>query len=210
MTGLTLSGEALSASNDYLAKALTITSGGRTAIRDEYDFYLLHGLELSVMVPLALLKQQRIEGVSPRWPESGTEDAFRRSVETALRETLAVKILAMLRAIATVPAFVSPMPIADVQMSALRGRLTERGFNASLVQMFESLSRDIVAGFDATFIPQPMATRDTDGIATQGHHSQQPARFTIQQPGDHDKHMDAEYGAAVLRDFFAAAPGACE
>jgi hypothetical protein len=212
MRDLSLSEDALVATNPALLKSLELTSGGRTEIRDEYDCYLLHGLELTIAIPLLILRKLRTERATPRWPAPapapapGAQEAFRAMVAAAIRETIAVKILTMLRQITSAPIFVSPGPVSHLQLSKLREWLVERQAAASLTSLFEILCAETAAALDARFLPQPAITREADGMATQQIYSQRPARFGVKEPAEDKSHMDAEYGAAVLRDFLAAAP----
>jgi hypothetical protein len=70
--------------------------------------------------------------------------------------------------------------------------------------MFEASCTEIANAMNATFVPQPTETRDEDGLATKPIYSKRPARFTVEQPVEDKSHMNAEYGAAVLRDVLKA------
>jgi hypothetical protein len=205
MTGIALSGGALVATNEALLKSLKTTSGGHTAIRSEYDCYVIHGLELSVTIPLLLMRTRKTGGDITHLSAHGESSALREQVAAAIKETIAVKILTMLRKITSAPAFLSPAPISSLQLPALRERLAARGRNEGVIQMFEGLCREVAEGADARFLPQPACTRTADGMATQQIYSQRPARFKITQPVEDKSHMNAQYGVAVLRDFLAAA-----
>lgn len=206
MRSLSLSNGALIAENELLALSLQRTSGGREAIRDEYDCYLLHGLELSIVIALLMIRARKTDPAVPPWPPEKQDDAFHGALASAIRNTNAAKILMKLRQITTAPIFLSPAPVSSVQLPALRARLVKRKESKSLVQLFETMCREIAQDRTAQFVAQPEITRDMDGIATRPDYSQSPARFSAALEGVEDKsHMNAEYGAAVLRDFLTAA-----
>ena len=206
MQNLELSGNRIVAGNESLASSLERTSNGRTAIDDNFDVYFIHGLELSLAVPLLMIRDLKTDPTLPEWPPQDGDDSFRKGLRTTLRRSISGRILKMLREITRAPVFLSPAPVSSQQLPALRERLVRCEENMRLVEMFETECNALARRMNAIFIPQPLVTRDADGVATRPVYSQSPARFNAALAVVEDKsHMNAEYGAAVLRDFLRAA-----
>jgi hypothetical protein len=160
---------------------------------------------LSLLIPLLRIRDHKTDPALPQWPPPESGGAFQPALRAALHETTAARILTMLRKITHAPVFLSPAPVSSLQLPALRTRLARRNESERLVRMFEEECHNLAQSGDAGFLPQPLSTRDEDGIATKAAYSQQPARFNTREAAPDKSHMNSEYGAAVLRDFLAAA-----
>jgi hypothetical protein len=206
MRDLALSGNRIVPGNESLASFLERTSNGRIAIDGKFDVYLVHGLEISLAVPLLMIRALKTDPTLPEWPPQDGDDSFRKSLRAALRRSISARIVKMLREITRAPVLFSPAPVSAAQLPDLRQRLVRRDENTRLVEMFEDECSALARRMDAIFLPQPLVTRGDDGVATKPAYSQSPARFSAALAAVEDKsHMNAEYGAAVLRDFLRAA-----
>jgi hypothetical protein len=194
----------LEASDDDLERHLMITSGGQTRIAGDYDHYLIHGLEFGLSLVLELCRG--VPGMqNPKgWQARVTAASFTDTADAAIRNSLAIRTAAKLRQITAAPITLSPTPVSSARYSNLRRRLSENANAQAVAAVFSNACRRAVREMNGRFLPQPAETLDADGLATKPAYSREPARFLIRNPSDDAAHMNAEYGAAVLRNLPAS------
>lgn len=200
MRGLAVTGDALAASNPVLEMALTRTSGGLNKIDGHYDRYVVHGLELG----LGLVLEAFVTNFSCH--EHGNRMAwlahpsFADILRAALRNSMSVHIMNLLRQISNAPIVFSPTAMSEKKYKQIRNRLSETGHAAVLLDIFSSAVQDLERDLNASFLPQPTDTLCDDRMATKEIYSVDPARFAVRGQPDDNAHMNAAYGAAVVRD----------
>lgn len=194
----------LGSEDPEVTRILLMISGGAERIDAAYDVYALHGMHLSVIQALDLLRQMPgVRGTSR--PEFVATPEFRAELRSAIEGSIAVGNLRKLREITRAPAFVSPTPMADARMQPLRRRLVDYETAQPLADLFDEMCSLVCRDLDARFVPQPPQTRFGDGLATKAEYSLNAARFSHkaeQIVREDASHMNAQYGreagAAIL------------
>ncbi len=196
---------ALAPGNKRLEKSLAKGAEGRTAIAGDYDAYLVCGLRCSVHRAVGARRNVRDTGEDRRWPAS--ESAWRDAVVAVLRDTPAAALIAKIGEIARVPVVLiaAPMPRDGDDLGRLSA-LRHRKQGEVVASVFHAACDAFAREFGAQYFPQPSDTLATPlttsrGYATGGLH------LTAGRDDDH-AHMNADYGAAVLRDALQRLTGA--
>lgn len=162
-------------SSEKLREALIKTSGGRHRIvTARYDVFFLCGLKLTIN----LLRP-------------GETDA---SMFAKVDGSPLASALRKLRQCTTRPVVVVPQPFSvrpGGSYSASRRAL-----------VFDNACHRLASENASTFLPQPEETRDATGIGTLAKFARSAAR--LGGGTDDGAHMNADYGAIVLRAAFAA------
>jgi hypothetical protein len=192
---------ALSSDAPEIVRYLTLVSGGLDRIDGTYDVYVLHAMHLGIAVALTTLREMRGAG-SPA-VILGTQD-FRAALRNSFENSIAVTTLHKLRQITDAPAIVSPVPLLPTQFVWLRERLVELKIAGSLARLFVEECTALCRNLGAKFVPQPLETLDSDGLATKAEYTKNAARFSARAAEGDTLHMNAQYGAAVIAAVSAA------
>ena len=204
MRELAVSGDALVASSPVLENALIGTSGGLTRIDGHYDRYVVHGLELGMGLALEASATSFSPGEHRNRMAWLAHPSFADVLRTALRDSLSVQIMRLLRQISSAPIIFSPTAMPEKKYKEFRNRMSQTEYADVLPNVFSAAMRDLESELNARFLPQPAETLCDDRIGTKEIYSADPARFTAGGRTDDNAHMNAPYGAAVVRDLLRA------
>ena len=177
------------------------------AIAPDYDRYLLCGMDYSLYYAMNKLMRFRSEdqAADNRAPLSGA--CYRLAMTGCLRATVSMQVARKLRAITALPMSIVPGPrISDATELKLYPKLEETGDAERIAGYFAAASDTLCREVDAQIVGQPPETL-RDPLRTLAVYAKDaPREFDeIARPeGWKDyQHMNAEYGALVLRALFA-------
>ncbi len=195
ITSLTVRDDALVPTTEALRKRITRTSGGLETIAGSYDCYLLCGLDLR-LGKVAEMKKLRGMDARPSSTDPG-EDIPSEELGLGVRATIAMRTLQMLRQITDAPVGIIPTPLPA---SDHPSRPTPHQGARRLQDVFLTACAKVALEVQAQFIPQPSETLSDTGLSTRAEYARSPERLFFQQDVDDYSHMNAEYGAIVLRN----------
>jgi hypothetical protein len=189
-------------------KRLAVTSGKNGDIEAGYDAYVVCGLTLSAMRALHAYNTRFTElRQAGRHKTAGIED-FAPAMELALRGAIAVDVAAKLRRITQAPVFLIATPYgAHVRHEHLWERLSARGHDEIVERAYDMACRKIAGESSVTFVPQPAETVDSNGFTTREAFFLFPLDYVRNERAEHT-HMNAAFGAIVLRDVLEKARAA--
>jgi hypothetical protein len=204
---LAVSGGRLVPSGDQLREYFVRTSGGKTEIADDYDHYLVCGLNWAVRLLLPSIGKYRCEDqvVDRRIPMSN--DSYGRLVRDLLRDFIATEILVKLRQITDRPIDMIPAPMPSEAIPAqIFARVRESGDAGRIAAHFLSAASSVAKDAGAGFLEQPAETL-SNPIQTLLGYSRGSIRtfkgnLDIAHGNADYQHMNAAYGALVLRAAF--------
>jgi len=163
-----------------LRKRIKVTSGGLETIAGSYDYYLICSL-----------------GFQAAWAPDEPDDVVLEKMRQAAPEQLAIRMVKMLREITRAPIGVIPTPRRSSEAPA--GKVKRDRMTRSMA-LFRAACDDVLGALHAELISQPAETLSEDGVSTKAEFARSPERlFFTQEDADHT-HMDASFGAIVLRD----------
>ena len=188
--------------SEQIRKRLAATSGKNGDIEAGYDAYVVCGLTLSAM--------RALHAYSTKFRElrqGGVED-FALAMEPALRGAIAVDVVAKLRQITKAPVFLVGTPYgAYVRHEQLWEKLKGRGHEEVMAQAYDMACRKIAGALSATFVPQPAETVAENGFTTREDFFLFALDYVRNEKAEHT-HMNAAFGAIVLRDVLEKARAA--
>jgi len=165
--------------SDVLRRRIVLSSGGLETIAGSYDYYLICGLGS---------RAPRL--IAPR------DDVLRERLRRFVDASLCVQTLKKLRAITHAPVGVIPSPRRSSEAPEATSN-NERVTRS--VTLFRLACEEAIEGLHAELFPQPAETLSEDGAYTKAEFARSPARLEIIHKGEDHSHMDASYGAIVLR-----------
>ena len=179
MTQLAVQDGVLVPLSDDLRKRMKHTSGGLETITGSYDYYLICGLGLR----------------GPRIADA-PDDIVLQSMLQAARDSLAVRTVKMLREITHAPIAVIPAPRRSTSApeALANPRRVPRG-----LRLFHTACETAFAEVHAELFSQPAETLSEGGAYTKAEFARSPERLFFTQEGEDHTHMDASFGAIVLR-----------
>ena len=210
-------------SDDSAARKTVENLVGRDAFQiDDYDFFVLSGLRLSVFPAIrffrahATLDLPGVDGFEAALAlETGLVSTAMMAdmVRARLSGTRALAIAAQLRSVTQVPIFVVPQPRPATQLLdegskyKLFKDLKERGHAETVSGYFDAAAEACCAAQNVTYLPQPVATM-SDGLFTASEFMVGSVRFAAKDGVAHDHddvlHANAAYGRRVLDQVCAA------
>ncbi len=164
---------------DDLRERMKQASGGLETISGSYDYYLICGLGLGV----------------PRAPDE-PDDVVLEKMRQAAPELLAVRTVKMLREITRAPIGVIPTPRRSPKEP--EAKATHKSVTRSIA-LFRSACEDVFGELHAELFPQPAETLSESGAYTKAEFARSPERLSFVQDGEDHTHLDASFGAIVLR-----------
>jgi hypothetical protein len=192
------------------AKLLQRTTGRSEFRIADYDYFALFGLDLSPAIAVKFSENFRIWRANARVSDKRllSRPAFIESVAGQLRRTLAIVVATKLRAATERPIFVVPQPCpVEGVLAPLRGGLFDLGktsgksirweaaaaMGTELYRLFVRAAQTTVSSLGISFLEQPAETRTLGILTKETYRYFDPAKKVDYA------HMNAEYGAAVLR-----------
>lgn len=203
MVGLTAVNQHLEPTDDIQRRYFRQTSGGRESIHANYDAYLFHAMQFGITRLEWFLSRERPENQKHDDRRPISDACFYDCVLGILRGTTATQTIAELRKITSAPATLTPqaMPSEDQTDSTL-AHLDSVGDAATVRDIFAAAASMLAREFDFAFLPQspetlagPCKTKRqycTGSVALAG-------GGRNAHPQDDYQHMNAEYGALLLR-----------
>jgi hypothetical protein len=184
------------------------TSGGEARIDGSYDRVLLCGMKFSIWRVLGVYKHCRAEDEKSDGRLPLSDPCYRRTLEDHLADTTCIATFKLLREIGATPVGIVPTPFPSEESDMLERRYQARarGDEARVAQHFadaaETLGRRL--GFapylaPASLLASPIATKaacakDSVGLRLD----------SVPHAQDEHNHMNAAYGAAMLRGILPA------
>jgi hypothetical protein len=207
---LAVRGDALVPEDAELREVLMRSCVFEPVIANDYDRYVLVGLDYSTYQVLLQLGGFRSEDQAADYRAPLSNECYLRAVTGVLRETVSMQVARKLRAITVRPMTIVPGPaISDANERKVYPRLEESGDSEKIANTFFAASNILAQELDATVARQPPETM-RDSLRTLAIYAKDaPREFgdTEQPPGWKDyQHMNAEYGALVWRSLLAT-PG---
>jgi hypothetical protein len=188
-----------------IRKRLAATSGKDGDIEGTYDAYVVCGLTLSSMRAMHAYNAKFVEMRQAAQYKTAGVDDFAQAMEPALRGAIAVDVIAKLRKITKAPIFLIGTPYgAHVRHEQLWEKLKARGHEAVVAQAYDAACKRIAAELSATFVPQPAETVAGNGFTTRETFFLFPLDYVRSEKAEHT-HMNASFGAIVLRDVLGKA-----
>lgn len=185
-----------------IRKRLAATSGKDGDIEAGYDAYVVCGLTLSSMRALHAYNANFAAS-----GKAGVQD-FARAMEPALRGAIAVDVIAKLRQITRAPIFLIGTPYgAFVRHEQLWEKLKSRGHEEAVARAYDATCNKIAEELSAVFVPQPPETVAENGFTTREAFFLFALDYVRGEKAEHT-HMNAGFGAVVLRDVLVKARAA--
>jgi hypothetical protein len=177
------------------------------AIAADCDRYLLCGMDYSIYQVMNKLMRFRSEDQAPDNRAPVSSACYRLAMTGCLRGTASMQVARKLRAITARPMTIVPAPrISDATELKLYPKLEETGDADRIADYFAAASDILCREVDAGIVEQPPETL-RDPLRTLAVYAKDAPREFDELPrpeGWKDyQHMNAAYGALVLRALFA-------
>jgi hypothetical protein len=181
------------------------TSGGRTAIEDVYDAYIVCGQGLGFYNAQYVYNRCRMPELEPLEDALElTREAFEAAVDEHQEKSRALQTLDKLRQITKAPLLVVAMPIPTREGKLpIWKKLERNGDKRKMLEIFRESCERLAVLRGARFLPQPPETFAEDGT-TRTELGRAGARLRATEVKDDLYHMNGVYGEIVLRAAFAA------
>jgi hypothetical protein len=206
---LQVSGRRLVPASERLREYFVRTSGGEAEISGAYDRYLVCGLSWAMRLLLPSIGKFRSEDlvVDGRVPLSN--DCYDRVMKGLLRDSLTMRTLKNLRTITDRPIAVIPAPMpSDMIPAPVYRRFCDSGDAQPIAACFLSAAAAVAKDVDVELIRQPPETLSnpiqTLQIYKRGSVRTFQGNLDIEHGEDDHQHMNAAYGALVLRAALSA------
>jgi hypothetical protein len=206
---LAVVGDALVPQSEELTRLLSRTAP-TPSIGANFDRYVLCGLDYSILFAMTKLMGFRSEDQAADNRAPLSRECYLRAMTGCLRDTVSMQTARKLRAITSRPMTIMPGPrISDSNELKLYPFLRENGSAEKIAAYFRAACDLLGREVDATVAEQPPETL-RDPLQTLSVYAKDPPREfaeTELPAGWKDyQHMNADYGALVLRALFSA-PG---
>jgi hypothetical protein len=197
---LEVRGGKLVPATDAIRKRLAATSGTDGDIEATYDAYVVCGLTLSAMRAVHAYDAKFAELRRLARRDAVSVEDFAQAMEPALRGAIAVDVIAKLRQITRAPIFLIGTPYgAYVRHVELWEKLKAREHEEVVARAYHTACRNIAHELSAIFVPQPAETIADNGYTTREPFFLFPLDYVRSEKAEHT-HMNASFGAVVLRD----------
>jgi hypothetical protein len=191
-----------------IRRRLAATSGKDGDIEAGYDAYVVCGLTLSAMRALNAYDAKFTELRQAGLHKTAMPEDFALAMEPALRGAIAVDVITKLRRITRAAIFLIGTPYgAYIRHEQLWEKLKSRGHEEVVAQAYNAACSKIAEGLSATFLPQPAETVAENGFTTRETFFLFPLDYVRNEKAQHT-HMNAAFGAVVLRDVLEKARAA--
>lgn len=198
MQFLEVSNGCLISSDPHCAKRMRRTSNGLESIADDYDGYLLCGLEFGLHAAVYLCMTHRIECDEPDDRVPVSDPCFERAIEDELRGTISVSTVRKLHQITNAPIAVVPYPLrCRSDTIPVFKRIRETGTDQKVRELADSAATNLSQEYGFRLFLQPQDTLSSP-LGTNSIYSR--------IPGSNDGHMNASYGREVLKVVFGQFP----
>jgi len=192
----------LTASSAELADMFRRTSGA-DCIEPKYDAYILVGLAVRIARAASIC----LRAATQRWrgDRNWILDEYEMSglMNSGFEKGLAEQVMAMLRQITDAPTVLIATPYpGDTISTDFWKRLDKRGVLDRLPALYEAACVRLCAAYDVRFLSQPPETIAANGVTTQSAFTR--AASTAATRRSDGTHMNARFGALVLKDALAA------
>jgi hypothetical protein len=184
--------------------SLKRTSQGKSQIDSAlYDRFIVCGMRYSIDKALQLYDNYRTEPESKDDREPISLHCFMRAIEDNLRASVAIRTVEKLRAITHSPIALIPAPLrSEDSKSETLKRIYDKRSPQYICDLFARISDEFSKKFAFRLFPQPEMTKATP-FETKSAYSRELVRLVAPVAADDDDedfdHMNAEYGAIVLR-----------
>lgn len=199
LNALTVADGKLTAGSPDLLRLFYRTSGGETSIEPRYDAYLLAGVGLRLYRAARLCfstLQKRMKAGDD--DEFGDEELL-HLIHSDFTATIANDVMTKLRKITDAPAFLVATPYPGLTAdSEIWKRLKRRLPLDRLESSYGAACEKLCAEHRVRFLRQPPETIARNGVTTRERYTR-GATAEIERVSD-DTHMNADFGAIVLRD----------
>lgn len=207
---LVVRGDRLVPEGDELREVMRRSCKFEPEIAADYDRYVVCGLDYSMYVTMHKLAGFRSEDQAPDNRAPLSSACYLQAMTGILRDTVSLEVARKVRAITAQPMTIVPSPrISDANPLKLYPRFRETGDAERIAGYFFAASDILGREVGAEMARQPAETL-RDPLLTLAVYTQDaPREFgdTERPEGWIDyQHMNAEYGALMLRALFAA-PG---
>ena len=190
----------LGARVQHVRDRMAMTSGTDGDIAPVYDAYVACGLTLSSMRAIRAFQHTLKELPKAERGKVFETDEVARIMAPAIRTSLAIDIAAKLHAIGAAPVFVIATPLTAYERHAELWAGWEKRQRVELLEAAYTLACHRAAEAQgAVFVPQPPQTIGPNALTTR-------PEFYLTSPDEvkveaaHHAHMNAAFGAIVLRD----------
>ncbi len=205
--GLEVHGNTLVPGDDKLRETLLRSCNCEPVIAPDYDRYLLCGLDYSMRLTINSLRRFRSEDQTSDNRAPISSGCYLTAMTGCLRDTILVQTARKVRAITQQPMTIIPAPrVSDASGVERFRRLRESGDAALVAGYFDRSSDILCQELDADILQQPAETLSNPVQTLALYSKDAPREFgdTPRPDGWQDyQHMNADYGALVLRDLFA-------
>lgn len=208
MVGLTAMNGQLEPTDDVQRRYFRKTSGGRESIHGNYAAYLLHAMQFSVWKLEWFIRKERPENQKRDARRPISSACFLECVLGILRDTRAVQTIAELRKITNGPITLTPQPMpSEDQSDSTLAYLDRIGDAAAVNDTFVAAANILAAELNIEFLPQP-AEALAGPCKTKRLYSTDSVRLAgglrMAPPQDDYHHMNAAYGALLLRTWLVS------
>ncbi|HTT99100.1 MAG TPA: hypothetical protein VMF58_13700 [Rhizomicrobium sp.] len=198
LKALTVTDGKLTANSPDLLRLFKLTSGGEASIEPRYDAYLLVGVGFRLF-RAARLCQSEIEkrlnaGADPKI----ADDELVCLIHKEFTLTIGNAVMAKLRQVTDAPAYFVATPYPGLTVDREIWRWLKRRIPLDrLESAYNAACEKLCAAQDVRFLPQPDETIARNGVTTREKYTR-GATAVVERVSD-DRHMNAEFGAIVLR-----------
>jgi hypothetical protein len=187
---LEVSDRCLIATDPQCAARMRKLSNGLDTIADDYDGYLLVGLEFGLHPAVYLAMTHRIECDAPDERVPVSDACFARIIEDELRYTISMSTVQKLHQITDAPVAVMPYPLRRRSVTVpLFKRIRDSGTDRRVKELADGVAKRLAEEYRFRLFLQPEKTLSSP-LGTN------PIYSRI--PGSNDGHMNASYGKEVL------------
>lgn len=195
---LVVSGGHIEPASEGVRARLAYTSGKSGDIEPGYDAYVVCGLLLSSLRAGRAYRVKKAEQNSKDVARATAKEACLAAARDCLRSLLFADVLAKLRQITTAPIFLIGTPLPALERHANMKKFSN-GLRMSLKEAYEAASETIAGECNAQFLRQPEETVGPIELTTRSEFYLLSPEQVSQEKAVHT-HMNAAYGAIVLRD----------
>lgn len=202
MRDLAVGPTSLTAASAGLGKFLAMGDPTRE-IPGNSDHYIVYGLGMRLLHvrPLAKFRTEEMSGRA-RIPLSDT--CFVQCLQGRFRQTAAVETIGKLRKLTAAPIALVPQPHPSAEGSwPWLDRIERHREDAIIANLFDSACNQLAYELDVQPVPQPKFTKSrplrTEPVYSRGS-VMLNGKLSMAHPAGEASHMNADYGAAVLRD----------
>ncbi|HEY3637256.1 MAG TPA: hypothetical protein VGK90_03810 [Rhizomicrobium sp.] len=182
----------------HCTKRMRRSSNGLETIADDYDAYLLVGLEFGLHAAVYLCMTHRIECDEPDDRIPISDACLERVVEDELRQTISISTVEKLHQITDAPIAVLPYPLrCRSDAISIFKRIRETGTDKKVRELADGVANRLSEEYRFRLFLQPEETLSSP-LGTNSIYSR--------IKGSNDGHMNSEYGKEVLKVLFSQFP----